>query len=220
MNLIPNRNFSLENDLLEKLIKKNKLNGYISNKFFIDIGTRQNLLKAPKLLLKKNLKPAVFLDRDGVINYDYGYVSKFKDFSLKPGVIEGLKLLQKKNYYIFIVTNQAGIAKNFFKEEDFIKLHIEIKNFFLKKNIIINDVLYCPYHIKRFIKKYKKKSIYRKPNNGMIKKLFNNYDIIKPKSFMIGDKKTDEKCALKSKIYYEYAKKNFYKQIQEILKKI
>ena len=54
----------------------------------------------------------------------------------------------------------------------------------------------------------------------MIKKLFNTYDIVKSKSFMIGDKKTDEKCALKSKIYYEYAKKNFYKQIQEILKKI
>ena len=131
-----------------------------------------------------------------------------------------MKLLQKKNYYIFIVTNQAGIAKNFFKEEDFIKLHIEIKNFLLKKNIIINDVLYCPYHHKGVIKKYRKNSVYRKPNNGMIKKLFNTYDIVKSKSFMIGDKKTDEKCALKSKIYYEYAKKNFYKQIQEILKKI
>ena len=96
LNLIPNRNFSLENDLLKKLIKKNKLNEYILNKFFIDIGTRQNLLKAPKLLLKKNLKSSVFLDRVGVINYDYGYVSKFKDFSLKPGVIEGLKTVTKK----------------------------------------------------------------------------------------------------------------------------
>ena len=79
----------------------------------------------------------------------------------------------------------------------------------LKKNIIINDVLYCPYHHKGVIKKYRKNSVYRKPNNGMIKKLFNTYDIVKSKSFMIGDKKTDEKCALKSKIYYEYAKKIF-----------
>ena len=130
-----------------------------------------------------------------------------------------MKLLCKKNYKVFIVTNQAGIAKNFFKEKDFIKLHLKIKNFFLKKNIIINDVLYCPYHIKGVIKKYKKKSIYRKPNNGMIKKLFNNYDIIKPKSFMIGDKTSDEKCALKSRLYFEYAHKNFYPQIKNFRKK-
>ena len=219
LNLISSKNFSLENDLLEKLINEKKVNGLISNKFFLDIGTKGNLSRAPKLLLRRNLRPAVFLDRDGVINFDYGYVSKFRDFTLRPGVIKGLKLLQRKNYYIFIVTNQAGIAKNFFKEEDLIKLHIEIKKFFLKKDILINDVLYCPYHYKGVIKKYKKNSIFRKPNDGMVKKLFKTYDVVKSKSFMIGDKKTDEKCAVKSKIYFEYAKKNFYQQIKEIIKK-
>ena len=60
LNLIPNRNFSLENDLLEKLIKKNKLNGYISNKFFIDIGTRQNLLKSTQTIIKKKFETSSF----------------------------------------------------------------------------------------------------------------------------------------------------------------
>ena len=216
---ISNKRHSLENDLLKELIIKKKINGIATNQFFLDIGTPKNLKAAPKLLEKTFKGPAAFLDRDGVINFDYGYVSSFKNFKLRPGVIKGLKLLCKKNYKVFIVTNQAGIAKNFFKEKDFIKLHLKIKNFFLKKNIIINDVLYCPYHIKGVIKKYKKKSIYRKPNNGMIKKLFNNYDIIKPKSFMIGDKTSDEKCALKSRLYFEYAHKNFYPQIKKILEK-
>ena len=216
---INNKKHSLENDLLRELINKKKINGIIENQFFLDIGTPKNLVSAPKLLEKTFKGPAAFLDRDGVINFDYGYVSSFKNFKLRPGVIKGLKLLCKKNYKIFIVTNQAGIAKNFFKEEDFIKLHLKIKNLFLKKNIIINDVLYCPFHYKGVIKKYKKNSIYRKPNNGMIKKLFNNYDINKRKSFMIGDKISDEKCASKSKLYFEYAHEKFHPQIKKIIQK-
>ncbi len=216
---IRGKKHSLENDLLKDLINKRKINGIAENQFFLDIGTPKNLRGAPKLLKKTFKGPAAFLDRDGVINFDYGYVSSFKNFKLRPGVIKGLKLLCKKKYRIFIVTNQAGIAKNFFKEEDFTKLHLEIKNFFLKKNIIISDVLYCPFHYKGIIKKYKKNSVYRKPNNGMIKKLFKNYDIVKPKSFMIGDKISDEKCASKSNLYFEYASKNFYLQIKKIIQK-
>ena len=219
LKLIQNKNFSLENDLLEKLIKKKKLNGIEANKFFLDIGTRENLLKAPKLLFSKNFKPAVFLDRDGVVNYDFGYVHKFNNFQLRPGLIKGLKLIQKNNYLIFIVTNQAGIAKQKFTENDFINLHLDFKNFLLKKGVIINDVMYCPHHPKGILKKFKKNCKCRKPKNGMIEKIMNNYDINISKSFMIGDKYTDELCATKSNIYFEYAKKNFYKQIKEIIKK-
>ena len=64
-------------------------------------------------------KPGAFLDRDGVINYDTGYLYKYEDFKLRPGVIKGLKLLIKKKYRIFIVTNQSGIAKGLFTEKDF-----------------------------------------------------------------------------------------------------
>ena len=92
---ISNKKHSLENDLLKELINKKKINGIVTNQFFLDIGTPKNLKAAPRLLEKTFKGPAVFLDRDGVINYDYGYVSSFKNFKLRPGVIIGLKLLCK-----------------------------------------------------------------------------------------------------------------------------
>ena len=216
---ITKKEFSLENDLLKKYIKKKKINGYQTDSFFIDIGTPSNLNRAPKLLYNRNYKPAAFLDRDGVINYDYGYVHRYKDFILRPNVLKGLKLLKKRNYKIFIITNQAGIAKNIFKIDDFFKLHSSIKNFFLKNNIGIDEVIYCPHHSSGVLKKYKKSCKYRKPNNGMIKIIQENHDVDIKKSFMIGDKISDKKCADKSKIYFEYAKKDFYIQIKNILKK-
>ena len=68
-------------------------------------------------------RPAVFLDRDGTINYDYGYVHQFSNFKFKPHVIKGLKYLAKRKYLIFIVTNQAGLAKGKFKLSDLLSLH-------------------------------------------------------------------------------------------------
>ena len=84
-------------------------------------------------MLKKNhqknkiSRPAVFLDRDGTINYDYGYTHKFSKFRFRPKVIKGLKYIAKKKYLIFIVTNQAGIAKGFFSEKDFFNLHLKLQ---------------------------------------------------------------------------------------------
>ena len=169
-------------------------------------------------LLSYFKKPAIFLDRDGVINHDYGYVYKRKDFKFKKGVIKGLQHLVKKNYYIFIVTNQAGIAKGIFKERDFYNLHIALKKELLKKKIYFDDIQYCPFHHQGTIFKYKKKSNLRKPGNQMIKNIFEKYLINKNKSFMIGDKISDKKCAKKSDLYFEYAENNFFKQLKIIMK--
>ena len=162
-------------------------------------------------------RPAVFLDRDGVINYDYGYVHSIKKFRFKKGVISGLKYLSKKNYYIFIVTNQAGIGKKIFTLKEFNKLHLKVKDFFIKNEIYVNDVQYSPYHIDAKILKFKKRSAYRKPGNLMIKNIFRNWDINKKKSFMIGDKKSDYLAAQKSMLKFYFAKKDFFKQIKTII---
>lgn len=162
-------------------------------------------------------KPAAFLDRDGVINYDYGYVHKFKNFKLRSGVEKGLRLLNKKNYRIFIVTNQSGIARGFFKKKDVYKLHKQIKKYFFKKKIIISDFKFSPYHPNGIIKKYSRNSACRKPNNLMIKTLLKKWNTDIYKSFMIGDKKSDMLCAKKSKIFFSYAEKNFFFQINKIL---
>ena len=169
---------------------------------------------------KYNKKPAIFLDRDGTINYDYGYVYKFSNFKFRPNVIKGLRYLSKKKYLIFIVTNQAGLAKGKFKLCDLLLLHKKIKTFLKKREIIINDIEYCPYHPKGIIKKYKKKSLYRKPGNLMIKKIIKRWNVNTKKSFMIGDKKIDQLAAKKSNIYFEYVKNDFYLQIRKVDKKI
>ena len=207
---------SLENEIIPELINQKKIKGIIENKKIIDIGTKRNLIYANKNIPKITLKPAVFLDRDGVINYDFGHVYKFKDFKFKPGIIKTLKYLSKKNIYIFIVTNQGGIAKGMYGEKDFYILHKKIKNYLLNKKIFINDVQFSPYHPKAIIKKYKKKSSLRKPGNLMIEKLFSKWNVIRKKSFMIGDSLTDELAAKKSKLYFEFPKKDIYTQIKKI----
>ena len=75
-------------------------------------------------------KPAAFLDRDGVINHDHGYVSNIKNFNLRFNVIKGLKYLNKKNYNIFIVTNQSGIARGMYTEKDYLQFYKNKRNFF------------------------------------------------------------------------------------------
>jgi len=169
---------------------------------------------------KVNLKPAVFLDRDGTINHDKGYINKYKQFTFRPFVIKGLKYLSKKKYLLFIVTNQAGVAKGKIKVSELKTLHRKLKNYLKRKNVKISKIEYCPYHPNGTIKRYKKKTNYRKPGNLMIKKILKNWNINIKKSFMLGDKKTDKIAAKKSRLYYEYVKKNFYLQVKQIDKKI
>jgi len=166
-----------------------------------------------------NKKPAVFLDRDGTINYDYGYIHKFSEFKFRPHVIKGLQYLSKKKYLLFIVTNQAGIAKGKFKLRDLIKLNRQLKKYLVKKKVKINEIQYCPFHPKGSIKRYRKKTGFRKPGNLMIKKILKKWNVDLKKSFMIGDKNSDKIAAKKTKLYFEYAKNNFYFQVKKIAEK-
>lgn len=163
---------------------------------------------------------AVFLDRDGTINYDSGYTHKFSNFKFRPKVIEGLKFLTSKKFLIFIVTNQAGVAKGKFKLSDLKKLHIKLKKFLRNKGIIVNEIQYCPYHPKGVIKKYRKVTNLRKPGNLMIKNILKNWNIDLKRSFMLGDMPSDKIAAKKSNLYFEYVKNNFLKQVKRIERKI
>ena len=214
---IKNKKTSLEEDVLPDLIKKKKVIGKIyKDNFFFDIGTKENYFKSEKLLKKHFNRPAVFLDRDGVINHDYGYVSKFKNFKFKEGVIKGLDFLIKKNYYIFLITNQAGIAKKKLTLNEFKILQIQIKEYLGKKNIFFDSVSFCPHHKDGKIKKFTKNCKFRKPQIGMIKKLYKKWHIETKNSFFIGDQISDELCANRSNLRFFYAKKNFYYQVKQI----
>jgi len=205
---IKKKSISLENDVIKKEILNKEMKGIIKNNFFIDIGTEKNFKRGKTLIPKITKKAAIFLDRDGVINYDKGYTYKFKDFRFKPKIINLLKEKTKNNYYLFIVTNQAGIAHGFFSTLDFIKLQLNLKKFLFKKKILIHDVKYCPFHKDATIEKYKKLSNYRKPGNLMVENLKKNWNINLKKSIMIGDKISDKKCAIKSKLKFLYSNEN------------
>jgi D-glycero-D-manno-heptose 1,7-bisphosphate phosphatase len=133
---------------------------------------------------------AAFLDRDGVINEDLGYVGSIEDFKFKEGIFEFLRLLQNKDYKLFIVTNQSGIARGYYKEEEFLKLMEWLKKELQKEKIEIIDFEYCPHH-----PEITGECDCRKPKPGMILKLANKYNIDLSSSIMIGDKDSDiESC--------------------------
>jgi len=143
---------------------------------------------------------AVFLDRDGVINEDYGYVYKIEDFHIYPYVIPALKKLQKAGFKLIIVTNQSGIGVGYYTEEDFKKITDYMLNTFEKEGINIDSVYYCPHHPEGVIPEYTMKCDCRKPNSGMIKQGIKEFNIDPASSFLIGDKENDIKAAHKEGI--------------------
>ena len=168
----------------------------------------------------KKLNKAVFLDRDGVINRNSGYVTRIEDFIWLKNVKRTIKFLNKNKFKVFIITNQSGVARGFFTEKDVKALHKWMNLELKKTEAKIDDFFYCPYHPTVGLKKYKKKSFYRKPNPGMVLKAIKMYKVDVNQSFMIGDKKTDEICANRSKLKFYYKKNNLLKDVKIILKKI
>jgi D-glycero-D-manno-heptose 1,7-bisphosphate phosphatase len=160
-----------------------------------------------------------FLDRDGVINQDKGYISKISDFKIYPGVGKAISLLNKKNYLVIIITNQSGIGRGLIKIKELENLHNHLKKKIKKDGAKIDDIFYCPFHPEFGKGKYKKKSNDRKPGDGMIKKAIKKWKINTKTSFMIGDKISDKQAAKKAKIKFFYKKeKNLNTQIKNILK--
>ena len=139
-------------------------------------------------------KSAVFLDRDGVINLDKGYVYKIDDFIWVDGAIEAIKYLIEKNFYVFVVTNQSGIARGYYTEHDVVLLHQYINKELEKNGALIHDFYYSPYH-PDFPDVYSNLSNLRKPNTGMLELAAKKWDFQKSQSFLIGDKESDIICA-------------------------
>ena len=144
----------------------------------------------------KKFRPACFLDRDGVLNVEKGYIHKIKDFQWIEGAIASIKLLKEKGYYVFVATNQSGISRGYYSEKDVLTLHDFINSKLLENNTKIDDFFYSPYH-PDFNNKYANLSHLRKPETGMLDMAFKKWKFNKNGSFMIGDQITDIKCAKK-----------------------
>jgi len=160
---------------------------------------------------------ALFLDRDGVINKNFGYVSSVKNFVWLKNAKKAIKYAYVKKYLIIIVTNQSGVARGFYSEKDIKILHSQINKQLKIINCKIHDFYYCPYHPKFGNTKYKKNSYLRKPNPGMIFKAVKKWNIDLDKSLMIGDKKTDMMTAKRSNLRFIKKKYNLLKEVKKNL---
>jgi D-glycero-D-manno-heptose 1,7-bisphosphate phosphatase len=138
---------------------------------------------------------ALFLDRDGVINKDFGYVYKIEDFEFLPKAKDAIRLFSENGYLVIIVTNQSGIARGYYTEKDFGLITDYIDQEVEKAAGHITDTFFCPHFPEGTIEYYSIACDCRKPAAGMIIKATAKHFIDLGKSIMIGDKITDIKAA-------------------------
>lgn len=133
----------------------------------------------------------LLLDRDGVINIDHGYVHKPEDVVFIEGIFDLCHTAQKLGYLIIVITNQAGIGRGLYTEQDYFKLTEWMNKIFKDKGIDISKVYYCPYHPVYGIGQYKYDSKNRKPGPGMILQAEKEFNLDLSKSVLVGDKESD-----------------------------
>lgn len=140
------------------------------------------------------------MDRDGVINVDCGYVFKVESFKFIEGIFELVAAAKKAGYLVIVVTNQAGIGRGYYSEEDFFHLTNWMKNQFFLNGGCIDQVYHCPFHPKYGVGKFRHNSNWRKPKPGMILQAQKDFNIDLKASILIGDKITDMQAGKKSGI--------------------
>ena len=136
-------------------------------------------------------KRAVFLDRDGTINVEKDYLYKISDFEFLPGVIDGLRLLQKAGYLLFIITNQSGIARGYYTVKEYNELTDWMLDSLSRQNVHVNKVYYCPHHPDALIPEFRCECNCRKPNLGLFEAAIEEYNLDVTECFAIGDKIRD-----------------------------
>lgn len=142
------------------------------------------------------MKKAAFLDRDGVINLDHGYVSRVEDFEWVPGVLDAAKRLHDAGYLLVVVTNQSGIGRGYYSEADFESLTVWMKRKFAEAGAPLAGVYFCPHHPTKAFGGYRTECTCRKPQPGMLVRAASELDIDISRSIMFGDKPSDMQAGL------------------------
>ncbi len=135
---------------------------------------------------KEKKKPAVFLDRDGVLTKEKSYVLSVKELEIFPYTAECIRQIHKKGYYAVVITNQSGIARGLFTEDELAEMNDR-----LIKETGVDAVYYCPHHPEGKVKEYRKKCSCRKPETGLLKAAARDLDIDMSESWMVGDRAGD-----------------------------
>jgi len=145
-------------------------------------------------------RPAAFLDRDGVLNVDHGYVHRPEQLEWITGAPESVRLLNEAGYYVLVITNQSGVARGFFDEAAVKSFHAHMQNVLAGKGAHIDAFYYCPHHPEGTVKAFTMACTCRKPRIGMLEQAAREWPIDIAESFFIGDKDADMTAASAFKV--------------------
>ena len=142
--------------------------------------------------------PAVFLDRDGTINEDVGYLQNIEQLTLIPGAAQGIRILNNYGFKVVVVTNQSGVARGYFREEFIVQTHDHLRAVLQRENAIIDAFYYCPHHPAEGFPPYRKTCSCRKPEAGMLIQAACDLHLDLSRSYMVGDKIQDIQAGKKA----------------------
>ena len=186
---------SIETDVLPGLASRGMLRGRVFDGNFIDIGLPDDLARGRRLISEWRRRPAVFLDRDGVLNRDHGYVHRREDFEWIHGAKKAIRLLNDRGYLVFVVTNQAGVARGYYEMAHVERLHRWMNAELRKSGAHIDRYYICPHH-----PDFDGECDCRKPRPGMLLRAMDDWTVDPSRSFLVGDKVTDLQAAEHARI--------------------
>jgi len=186
---------SLEQDLFPVLAAKGAMGGTAYRGYFIDIGIPEDFARADAELNERLKRPAVFFDRDGVLNHDSGYTFEAHRLQWIDGAMQAVKAVNDAGYFAFVVTNQSGIARGLYQESHVQTLHRWMADEMAAAGAHIDAFEYCPDHPDGTVERYRRVSDRRKPAPGMITDLLSRFAVDAAHSILIGDNATDLEAA-------------------------
>jgi D-glycero-D-manno-heptose 1,7-bisphosphate phosphatase len=209
---------SLERDVLPQLASQGLLEGRVGQGYFIDIGIPSDFHRAGTEIPHRLHRPALFLDRDGVVNVDHGWVGTRDRFEWIEGAREAMALATRAGWHLFIVTNQAGVARGLYSEAAIDELHSFIREEVRKLGGTVDDIRYCPHHPEGYIETYRIQCDCRKPAPGMIISLLRAWELDPSRCVLIGDKPTDLEAAQRAGVKgILFGGRDLYVQVNEVL---
>lgn len=183
--------FSIESDLLPKLIHAAELNGREYDGFFLDIGVPDTFEAAQSQVPAQRQRAAIFFDRDGVLNHDDNYVGSPDRVRWMDGAKDAVRLANDLGYYVFVVTNQAGVARGLYDEGKVRSLHHWMAEELRREGASVDDWRYCPFHPDGSVERYRSSHPWRKPQPGMILDLLEIWPVDAEHSVLFGDQESD-----------------------------
>jgi D,D-heptose 1,7-bisphosphate phosphatase len=186
---------SLERDVMPRLAQRGALRGTLADGYFIDIGIPDDFARAQQEMPNVLCRPALFLDRDGVINVDHGWVGTRERFEWMAGAREAIRLATARGWHVFVVTNQSGVARGHYDEAAVQALHAWMEDEVRTAGGTIDDLRYCPFHPEAPLAEYRRDSDWRKPAPGMILDLMRAWRLDPARCLLVGDKPIDMEAA-------------------------